>query len=790
MRKFLSRSRLPGLAFLAAAFGSTTAGALAQVIGSLQARPFASCIVVPQSRVFVTTSPAAAGIEITGVDAAVAIVQQASTTTLDISLRNPGPTRREAELVVPVPDDAVVRGFTFQGAAAEPTAQVLPKDQARRIYESIVAQVRDPALLEFIGYNLIRSSVFPVEAGGTQTVRLIYEHLLPADGDRVDYVLPRSESLEYAVPWTISVEIRSKQSISTVYSPSHAIDTLRTSDSVVTVRTPPSAGREPGSFRLSYLVQRDGVNASLFAYPDPKVGGGYFLLLAGPPARPAPASEAEGIRREVTLVLDRSGSMSGEKIEQVREAAKQIIAGLEAGENFNILAYSNSVDLLAPQPVVKSKETEAQARAYLDAVRAGGGTNIHDALVEALRQPPTPGTLPIVLFLTDGLPTVGQTSEVAIREIATKGNRFERRIFTFGVGVDVNTPLLDKIAVATRASATFVLPREDVEVKVASVFRRLSGPVLASPRLETIGPDGAVVAHRVFELQPAKLPDLFEGDQLVVLGKYRGEYELRFRLAGNYLGKERTFQFQFGLDKSTTRHAFVPRLWASRQIAVLIEAIRELGANGGPAAASTSAGAQPPSDPRLRELVDEIVRLSTEFGILTEYTAFLAHEGTDLTRRNLLVQLACDNCQKRAVVARSGVASVNQEVNKGKLQNQNRLDYKNRYLDDTMTAVEVATVQQVNDLAFYFRANGWIDSRLVAAGDKTQVTRTVQFASPEFFDLARRLASEGRQGSIALRGDVLLEVDGKAVLVKGPVEADTAPAEARQGAAQTEGRTP
>ncbi|MBL7223589.1 MAG: hypothetical protein ISS72_07040, partial [Candidatus Brocadiae bacterium] len=290
-------------------------------------RALASNIIVPQARAY-SSVRREAPVEITAVKAGVVILEQAATTTMDIDLKNPGSTRQEAELIVPVPDGAVVRGFTFQGAAKEAVAQVLPKAEARKTYDAIVAKVRDPALLEFIGYNLVRSSVFPVPARGTQRVRLTYEHLLSADGSRIDYTLPRSESLDYKVPWDVSVRIKSKTAISTVYSPTHELEKKRLSKSVISARIAAKARTEPGPFRLSYLLGRDGVTASLLAYPDPKTGGGYFLLLAGLPATPRIKGDAPTIKREVTLVLDRSGSMNGEKLEQAREASLQVLAGL------------------------------------------------------------------------------------------------------------------------------------------------------------------------------------------------------------------------------------------------------------------------------------------------------------------------------------------------------------------------------------------------------------------------------------------------------------------------------
>ncbi|KPK71741.1 MAG: hypothetical protein AMJ84_05730, partial [Acidithiobacillales bacterium SM23_46] len=712
-------------------------------------------------------------VRITEVRAGAVIVEQVATTVLDISLENTGYSRQEAELIVPVPDGAVVRGFTFQGAGREPTAEVLTKDEARRIYDQIVAKIRDPALLEFVGYNLIRSSVFPVEARGVQKVRLTYEHILQADGNRIDYVLPRSESLEYTVPWNVSVKIKSKIRISTVYSPSHRLETTRSSEKVVSARLASNATIEPGPFRLSYLLESDGVTASLLAYPDPKVGGGYFLLLAGLPAKMPAGDDGPAIKREVTLVLDRSGSMNGEKMEQVREAALQILAGLEDGEAFNIIAYNEYVDLFSQEPVLKTSKAVEAARAYLKSIKARGGTNLHDALLEALRQkasgPSSEGAsalLPIVLFLTDGLPTVGQTSEVAIRDVAVKANPHERRIFTFGVGVDVNTPLLEKIASATRATATFVLPKEDVEVKVSQVFRRLAGPVLADPKLEIVDRDGEPAPGRVRDLIPHSLPDLFEGDQLVLLGQYIGERPLGFVLSGNYLGKQRTFRFKFDLDKASTRNAFVPRLWASRKIAVLVDAIRQMGADTGAAVAHARAA----TDPKMKELVDEIVCLSTEYGILTEYTAFLAREGTDLSRQNEVMAQAQRIFLERAVRTRSGLGAVNQSFNNQSQLAQRTLNARNTFYDQNMNRVAISTVQQISDRAFYRRGNRWVDSQIVNQEQTIQPTKVIRFGSEEFRRLASRLAEQGRQGSISLRGDILMVVDSEPVLIKGPVD--------------------
>ena len=715
--------------------------------------------VVPVTRPLITPpNIPAARFEVTDVRAVVKIRDRIATTQLDVAVKNPGTRQIEAEMVMPVPDGSVLRGFTFQGAAPEITARILPRGEARRLYESIVAQTRDPALLEFIGTSLIKSSVFPVPANGTQKVRLTYEQLLPKDGNRIDYVLPRSEGLDFRIPWTVEIDIKSRTPVASVFSPSHVLESSRQSPGKLkaTIRST----NDPGPLQLSLLLQsEEGLSASLVAYPDPKTGGGYFMLLAAPPAF-APNRVPQ--KREVTLVIDKSGSMAGEKLEQVRAAALQVLAGLKDGEAFNILAYNEVVETFAPAPVVKSKETMERAGKFLAGIRVSGGTNIHDALVEALRQKPKHDMLPLVLFLTDGIPTIGQTSEKAIREATAKGNPHQRRIFTFGVGVDVNTPLLSRLARDSRAVASYVLPKEKIEVKVAGVFRRLTAPALAAPVLTTVDSNGAVIGDRTTELLPSSLPDIFAGDQLVLLGQYKGDAPLRFRLDGKQAGRNRRFEFTFQLDKATTANSYVPRLWASNKIGVLTEAIRDLGADRGTLSPNPDT-----MDPRTKELIDEVVRISREFGVLSEYTAFFAAEGTDLAAGEAVRQQAFMNYRDRAWNVRSGSAAANQELNLKTQIESKKLAYRNTFQDANLRHVEIANVQQINDKAFYKRGNRWIDSASISHAKSGQVSpdREVVIGTPEFSQLVTRLAEGNRQGCIALNGEILLRVDNENILV-------------------------
>ena len=733
-------------------------------------------VIVPQVRVLPPQGQAPQqSVGLTAVDAVARVNEQVASTTIRMTLTNPTGRVQEAQVLMPVPDGATIRAMELEGLGEQGIAKILPRDEARRIYDDIVRRSLDPALLEFAGYNLIKSSVFPVPAHGEQKINLTYEVILPADGDRVDYVLPKSESLlTGGVAWTFQLDIKGSRPISTVYSPSHDLVIERLSESHVLAKVPASLAAEPGSFRVSYLHQKgSALTASLMAYPDAELGagkGGYFMLLAGLPAeKPA---RAQQVKREVILVIDRSGSMRGEKMDQAREAALQVIEGLLPGEAFNIVDYSDSIEVFSEQPVIKNDDSIAAARAYLKTLTANGGTNIRDALHEALRMEPTKGMLPMVLFLTDGLPTVGERSEVKIRESVAAVNIHKRRVFTFGVGYDVNTPLLSHIAEGSRAVATFVMPDEDVEVKVGQVFRRLSGPVLSEPVLTFVDDKGQQTTRAARELMPARLPDLFEGDQLIVLGQYMGADPLRVRVSGDWYGQARTFEYTLGVDKATNRHSYVPRLWASRKIGTLIDEIRQAGANGNLQTVNRPEG----HDARIKELVEEIVRLSTKWGILTEYTAFLATEPMDVAGRPLTptgiaparaAQEAQLRLEARAEVARLGVASVNQEENLNYMKSQTWLNRKNVYWTADMEQTESTKVCQIMDCTMFNRAGKWVDSRLVTR-EEIKPDATIVYGTEAFDTLLTKMISQNRQAMLALGGELYLWDDGRCLLVRGP----------------------
>ncbi len=353
--------------------------------------------------------------------------------------------------------------------------------------------------------------------------------------------------------------------------------------------------------------------------------------------------------------------------------------------------------------------------------------------------------------------------------------------------MDVNTPLLEALADDSRGSPCFVQPGENVEAKVSGVFSKLHGPVLAEPVLREEEQTPAAAA-RTQQLLPARLPDLYEDDQLVVLGRYNaGDGEIRFTLRGKNGATERSFRFAFSPAEASVRNAFVPRLWASRRIGELIDEIRRQGADsttptepvpgnarlssalvsaGRPFPAVSSAASALPANPRLQELTKEIMRLSTEFGILTEYTAFLATEGTNLSKPDAILEQAQRNFQERAIATRSGQGSMNQSLNNVAQRTQRSLNNDNSFIDANMNRVIITNVQQVNDRAFFRRDNRWVDSRLLNAAPTAGEPETVVPGTAAYRALVDKMVAANQQGALALDGDILLQDGNRTLLLR------------------------
>ncbi len=661
---------------------------------------------------------------------------QRARTAMTVQVRNRGSSRAEAVLLLPLPAGAVVRSFGFSGPGGELEARLLPADEARATYRSIVSKMLDPALLEFAGAQLLRSSVFPVEPGATQAVRLTFEQVLESHDGRVDWQLPRAEALAGDQPWAIRARISGSGPIGAVYAPAQNLVESRREERRVELKLEGRAA--PGAIRLSWCL-RDRAPLSVIGFPEGD--GGVFALLAEGP----PPGSAKPIPREITVVLDRSGSMAGDKWSQAKGAVTQVLAALSANESANLLLFNEGVDPFARAPLAMNETNQKTLRDWLEASRPSGGTNIHEALAAALAQPVQAGTLPLILFLTDGLPTIGLTSELAIRTRAGD-NPAGRRIFCVGIGHDANAPLLDKLAEIGRGRARHLPPGADIEVAVGELIKALGRPVLASPEI-------AADAGRVLDQQPRRLRDAFAGEQILVTGRYAGRAPCRIALTGALADGAR-WERSITFDPATADPCagWVARLWAQRRIAELVDQARELGADGR-------------SNPaRLSELTRDIVRLSTQYGILTEYTAFLATEGAPMPAMALgatreerarwdaaaapVMKRATDELQHKGLDSRSGGQAQASSLNNGRYRESDK-PAENAIMNAAGKTERYTGVRQFANSSAWQRGNRWIE-----AGADGTPTQRVTFGSSEHLALAERLAKSGRQSLLANDGEV------------------------------------
>ncbi|MEN6428758.1 MAG: VWA domain-containing protein [Phycisphaerales bacterium] len=717
-------------------------------------------VVVPQCRSYGFSRTGDFAVAVVGVQAFIQMSQEMTAeTTLLFKLQNRSSVEQSAELLMPAPGDVTME-LLQAGTTTPLPGRMLSEDEATTLCGQIVVDVNDPALMELVNTTLFRSDRFVLVPNAAATITASYRQSLALQRNRVDYLLPRTEFIGYQVPWEITVTVDASGPLSTLYSPSHKLDTHSEGDHRAVVTAVAEASTMAGPFRLYYLLEASqGFTSAALIYPSTRFDGGYFMFLAGLPTNVP--DDGNDIKRELTLVLDRSGSMSGVKIEQVKQAARDVIAGLAEGEAFNLITYNDTIKTFNSEPLLKNASTMQAAFAYLDSISATGLTNLYGALETALMQKPTEGFLPLILFLTDGLPTTGERSEVKIRDLVLSSNPYNRRVYTLGVGYDLNAPLLDGLAEYSLARSIFVTPEDDVQVAIRDVFSSISHPLFADLEIWSVSAEGEAGTRRTYNVLPFIIPDLFQRDQMVLIGQYVGQSPFLFEIRGNYRNAVQSFFCPVDQALGSRTQGFVPRLWAGRVVAQIINEIRQLGADPGLSS----------ENERLWDLSAAMVDLSLRWGILTEYTSFFGNGTVDLVNYSDLLYFGWVDLYNRAVRSREGMPAVNQSVNLNILKYQSVLNRDSFYLDRNMNEVRTTTIQHMNDLALYYYWGTWLDSELLLPPSDPNAeveTVEVQFGSAEFMELARRLASNGQQGCLGMPDDVALWESDKLTIVHMP----------------------
>ncbi|MHB8901394.1 MAG: VIT and vWA domain-containing protein, partial [Thermoguttaceae bacterium] len=540
------------------------------------------------------------------------LVDQVAQVQVSQSFVNTGSRALEVSFVFPLPYDGAVDSLTLLVDGTEYPARLIPADEARKLYEDIVRKNKDPALLEWMGTGLFKTSVFPVPAGAKRTVTLTYSQLLRMQDGLTDFLFPLSTAkyTSQAVDKIrFRVTIETAGDIKNIYSPTHEVKIKRSGDRQATVSYEAEKEIPISDFRLFYDLRRGKVSTKVLSYRPAGDDDGYFLLLATPKIE----SQNEKLPpKTVVFAVDRSGSMSGKKIEQARGALEFVLNNLKEGDLFNVIAYDSSVESFRPELQRYNDQTRKEALGFVEGIYAGGSTNIDDALQTALGQLADSKRASYVVFLTDGLPTAGKTDEAQIVQRAKEANKVRARVFTFGVGYDVNSRLLDRLVRENFGQSEYVRPEEDIEDRVSRLYRRIEAPVLTDVDLQFTFDEKQGHGNPVNRVYPKGDFDLFAGEQLVMVGRYRTPGAAKVVLGGSIGDKKQNFDFPARLvEKSTDESfAFIEKLWAVRRVGEILDELDLKGKN--------------------KELIDELVGLSTRHGILTPYTSFLADENTRL----------------------------------------------------------------------------------------------------------------------------------------------------------------
>jgi Ca-activated chloride channel family protein len=619
--------------------------------------------------------------------------------------RNSGARLAEGSYLYPLPGEAVFTNFSLWMGDQELRGETMNADEARSIYEEIVRRRKDPALLTFAGHGLVRAQIFPIQPGETRKVVLRYTQLLSRAGDavRLRYALGNRGANSST---SFRVTLQDQAAFGTPYSPTHSVDTRREGNRLE-ISLPSGV---TGDVELLLPLRKNLVGASLLTHAPGGEDGYYMLLLA-----PSAPENGTTLPRDLTLVVDVSGSMSGTKLEQAKAALEQALGTLGTRDRFRLIAFSSAVRRFRDDFAPATRENLTEARAFLDGLGAEGGTNIAAALEAALEQRTDPERLALVLFVTDGLPSVGERAPDRIAEAAT-GRIGSTRIFTVGIGHDVNTYLLDRLAVSGRGGAEYVPPGASVETAMGSLLAKLRYPVLVNLRIED-SPVSLVESH------PSRLPDLFYGDELVIFGRYRGQGSGNLVITGERNGRRERIVSSVTFPATEPGNEFIPRLWAAREIGELTRQIRLEGATA--------------------SLVDRVRQIGLRYGILTEYTSYLVQEPVDLARAPEAVPLREDQMGgARNSATQTGRQAFERAQVSGKLSESKSLADA-----DTVAAAGLARpgtlsseTRRVGGRIFVRRGQVWTD---LAHADRITITAVAAY-SKAYFDLVRQLPEVAR----------------------------------------------
>lgn len=525
------------------------------------------------------------------------ITDQVAKTYITQTFSNDTDRNLAGTYLFPLPEDTTFSSFSLHIDGKPVEGKILEANEARSQYEAIVRSMVDPGLLEYADYKTVRARIFPIPAHGTKKVELEYTQVLHAENGMLKYRFPLKAEGETAPIDEVKIDAKlsSKSGLRTIWSPTHTITSHRQDNNLAKVSMLAHDSIPDKDFLLYYSVSNKDLAANLLTHKN-EGEDGYFLLTLTPPVQ-----SKEVIGKDIVLVADTSGSMQGDKIVQTKKALKFIVDALSPTDKFSIVQFATDVESFKPQVVAATPENKKAAAAFIDDLEARGGTNISDAMHTGLTMLNQVSDRPAyVVLMTDGEPTVGETNvNNLLKSIAPKR---DTRIFDFGVGYDVNTKLLNKLAEDHHGTAQYVEPSENLETAMSNFYQKIKSPVLSNV---SIAYDGITVK----DTYPREVKDIFAGSQVLLIGKYKSGAKATVNLTGKVNGVAKAYSFPLNFDSNSADHTYLPRLWAMRRIGHLTQVAQDNGDN--------------------KEVVDEIIALSKKYGIISNYTSYLVTDPSE-----------------------------------------------------------------------------------------------------------------------------------------------------------------
>jgi Ca-activated chloride channel family protein len=511
-----------------------------------------------------------------------------ATVTYDHAFQNESKTQVEGTYRLAVGEGATATGFSYWNGEERIVGEIFERESAREVYEAMTGLRRDPGLLEQAGEGGFSFRVFPIAPGEKKRIQVTTARWLPVKDGAIEYRVRLAQPSS-----SISIQLRDARGASSLESPTHDI-AIETKGDATFVRAGALKGKDEGEFVLRYKPAEAPLSFRAAEHRDVGQDGFVALTLRTPPRSPStPPRQAH----DVTLVLDRSGSMSGGAIEAAKSAARRVVSRLDEHDAVNVIVFDDKVDALYEKPRSLDSATRHEVDSYLGRVQVRGGTDIGGALKRALESQTKDARPDVVFFLTDGQ----SDGPAAIH--AAEADSSDTRVFTVGLGEGVDKALLAKIASMRKGRFAFVADARAVEVELPRLVAQLEAPVLTDLHLRG---DGTTL-ERTY---PETLPDLFVDDELRVFTRAKSGGKVVLEAKQN--GVPRVFEAK--IDGAVAPRPWVGRSWAQARVDDLLGAQR----GGG-------------GEEKMKAIDDEIVDLGLAFELVTPRTSFLAIPEKEMT---------------------------------------------------------------------------------------------------------------------------------------------------------------